>query len=231
MNRISKKLLGFCCLILAVFFNSCQKESYDQANLDNLQSFSGFSAFNAIQGTKNLQLLVDNKVVNKTGEEFGTGGYLGYRTIFPGKRNLELSSLGNQTYFKREDLFDVTKIYTYFFYGKTNVQVIVTEDETLKSNPGKLKIRVINLLADGKIKLDFNYSNSKVSYNFENRIYGYSEYNASTNFKFLISSTDKKYNDMEIAFTGKDRSVNTIVIYSDLNAEGKEELKYKILEL
>lgn len=232
MIRINKNLLGAFVLILSFFMHSCAKDSTENLNASLNDAFAGIAAFNGIQSTKNLQFLVDGKLINKTEDDFSTGGYLNYRTIFPGKRKIDIVSTGNQIYHKSEREFKDSKFYTYFLFGKNNVEGLVTEDDIIKSNPGKLKIRVVNLVDDlHPIKLDFNYLNSKFSYNFDSRIYGFHEYSSKERFKFIISSTDKKYNDLEISLAGKDRSVNTIVIYTELNNEMKEVLNYKILEL
>ena len=87
-------------------------------------------------------------------------------------------------------------------------------------------------MSDSKLKLDFQYLNSKVTHDMEDRVFGLNEYSSKEDFKFEISSTDRKYDNIEINLDGKDRAVFSIVLYSDQqeNAE-KREIKYKILEL
>jgi len=102
----------------------------------------------------------------------------------------------------------------------------------IKPETGKMKVRLVNLVSDSRLKLDFQYLNSKVTHDMENRVFGLNEYSSKEDFKFEISSTDRKYDNIEINLAGKDRSVFSIVLYTEQeeNSE-KREIKYKILEL
>jgi len=232
MIQFNKNLFGIGLLMLSVLFHSCAKEDLVNKEYDSGSTFAALSVFNAIEGTENLQVLVDDKIVNKTDENFDTGGYLNYRTVFPGKRKLELISPRGHIYYKNEHDFKASKFYSYFFYGKENAEKLITEDELIKPDAGKLKFRVINLVSDSKIKMEFTYLNAKHSSNFDNRTYGFNDYSYKESFNFKITSVDGKHQALEIPFEGKDRSAYTIVIYTDLNeVKTGNELKFKILEI
>src|SRR5690606_28085364 len=119
MVQFNKNLLTVVLLFLTLFCWSCGKEDAmaDGPSLDS-QNFAGIAAFNGIEGTDNLQLLVDDKVVNKTDENFQSGGYLSTRTIFPGVRRLVLSSPKGHVYVKRDLEITPAKFYSIFFYDK-----------------------------------------------------------------------------------------------------------------
>ncbi|WP_313191503.1 DUF4397 domain-containing protein [Sphingobacterium sp.] len=228
----NKYLLPVIALCFTIFMQGCAKD--DGMGPENLDSdgFSGIAAFNAIEGTSNLQLLIDGKLINKDNENFSTGGYLNHRTLFPGKRLLELKTTKGAVLYATEKVFQSPKIYSYFFYGANNREPLVTEDDVIKPETGKMKVRLVNLVSDSRLKLDFQYLNSKVTHDMENRVFGLNEYSSKEDFKFEISSTDRKYDNIEINLAGKDRSVFSIVLYTEQeeNSE-KREIKYKILEL
>ena len=227
----NKYLLAVIALCFSIFVQSCAKDDGVGPENLNSDSFSGIAAFNAIEGTSNLQLLIDGKLINKDDENFSTGGYLNHRTLFPGKRSLELKTTKGAVLYATEKVFQSPKIYSYFFYGN-NKEPLVTEDDVIKPETGKMKIRLVNLVSDTKLQLEFKYLNSKLSHNLEDRVYGFNEYSSKEDFKFEITSTDQKYDNIEINLAGKERSVFSIVLYSEqqTNVE-KKEIKYKILEL
>lgn len=229
----NKNLLAIVLLCFSVFMQSCAKDDgLNPENLDGRDGFSGIAAFNAIEGTSKLELFVDGKLVNKDGEDFSTGGYLSHRTLFPGKRSLELKTGKGAVLFATEKVFQSPKMYSYFFFGEYKREPLVTEDDVIKPDPGKMKLRLVNLVSDSKLKLDFKYLTSTISHNLEDRVFGLNEYASKEDFTFKITSTDQKYEDIEISLDGKDRSVISVVLYSDLQVEGdKKVIKYKILEL
>ena len=228
----NKNLLAIVLLCFSIFIQSCAKDDgISPENLEGRDGFSGIAAFNAI-GKNSLILFIDDKQINKEGDYLNTGGYLGHRTIFPGKRSLELKTEGGEVLYATEKVFLSPKMYTFFFFGENKYESLVTEDDVIKADPGKMKIWLVNLVLDSKLKLDFKYLTSTVSHNLEDRVFGLNEYASKEDFKFKITSTDQKYEDIEIPLDGKDRSVISVVLYSDLQVEGdKKVIKYKILEL
>ncbi len=229
MFRRNKNLLGILAICIGLIFQGCSKDDDSLSNLESTHDFSGLAAFNAIEGPDNLQFFVDGKLINKTNEDFSIGGYLNHRTVFPGNRKLELKNLDNQVFFSADKKFESTKIYTYFFFGK-NSQPVVTEDDMIKPDAGLMRVRIINLVTDSKLKLDFDYLSTKYTSNFDNRVFGSNEFSSKVNFKFRVSSPDKKYESIEIPLDGKDRSVYSIVVYSSQEDEGRV-LKYRKLEM
>lgn len=232
MNRLNKNLLASVFLFMTILFVGCSKDELNVSSEElNHQDFAGISAFNAIEGTENLQLLVDDKVINRTDENFQTGGYLNPRTIFPGDRKLSLISPKGHIYYKGEIKTVASKFYSIFFYGQVNATIMIAEDEFIKPANGKQKVRVVNLVSEGNLKLSYNYLNSQESYDFKERVLAYKEYASNEKITFNLSSTDGKYEAVKFEFDGDDQSINTIVFYTDINKEtSKREIKYKIIE-
>jgi len=233
MVYLNKYFLICSLVVTSLFFKSCAKDDGSALNYDNVSSFAVIAAFNGVEGTDNLYLKVDGKVINKDSEIFKVGGYLNHRTVFPGKRTIELMSPnGSRGYFKEDKDFSGSKFYTYFFFGKDKVESFVTEDDIYKPAPGLMKIRVVNLVSDSKIDASHDYQSKPSQINLQSRTNGFQEYASKEKFTFKVISADKKYEAIEIPFSGEDQEIYNIVIYPEIGTEtGRRQLSYKIIQI
>ncbi|MGO1596920.1 MAG: DUF4397 domain-containing protein [Sphingobacterium sp.] len=216
---------------LLLLFGCAKDDSLDIQD-DHLTNFAGLAVFNGVEGSLGMQLKIDGNLFNKDSERFAIGEFLNHRTVFPGKRAMEVRVGKTAKAALMDDFeFEASKLYTFFFYGRESVDYLITEDDLLRPEDGHTRFRVVNLVDDAKMRMDVQSPSGSFSHHFNEPVREYEELPAGS-FAIKLAASNNRYAALELSFQPEDYSINTLVIYTDWDTErSKHVLRYKLIEL
>lgn len=146
------KYIYFLLFVSTVLHISCSKDSMDDSTPNSFEAgFSSVAVFNAIPNSTELTLSIGEKMSEKTvvtsSDNLGFGKYVKHRNWFAGSYDVFIQnqeSVGIETAKKRLSLTS-GKFYSLFLYRKNVLQSVLTEDNVILPNEGKVKIRLAHL--------------------------------------------------------------------------------------
>jgi len=106
------------------------------------------SIYNAIPDAPELDMTVDNRLINPRAFHFGDNVY--YQNFYAGSRTFQISPFGADNVIADTTVTLVDgNAYSIFMADVYNkAQILVTNDSAAVSEPGKVKVRLINLSPD-----------------------------------------------------------------------------------
>lgn len=232
MVRTSLYLKTPWILLTVLFLMGCAKEDTPGELGNTTSNFAGMAAFNGIEGSEGMEIRIDGKSLNKDNERFSTGQFINHRTVFPGKRVLEMREReGGRAGTTDEFDFHAGTLYTFFFYDAGSMEYIVTEDDLLKPQNGHARFRVVNLIHDAKINMKLKSSSINFTHRFDEPVRKTEELPIEQ-MSITVSADHQRYEPLSLTFEPNPHSINTLVLYADGDGlSTKKTLAYRVIEL
>ncbi len=230
MKSIIKKVFYSILLVSLSLLASCQKDMQKMDDLD-LKNFAGLACFNGLSINNSLNMKIDEKFFSSEIEDFPSGSYIPYRTIFPGDRTISLQAKYASSYlFKGPMKFEANKLYSIFFYGSNKAEYLLSQDELNLPNNNECKIRVVNLIQDKGVK--FAIRNSSKT---ENQPLGIEVSEFKTQqlepLHFTTTLIDKELPELNFTLNPINKGIYTICLYVQINPVDQQKIyKYALIK-
>lgn len=222
----------FLLLLGVLLLLGCAKDEDVGVSESPYADFAGLAAFNGVEGSTSMQLRIDGKLLNKDNELFAVGDFLNHRTVFPGRRKVEVSDRKASKPALVDDFeFEAGKLYTFFFYGEGPMEHILTQDDLLKPQQGKIRFRVVNLVDDAEINVRVSSPSGSFSHRFDEPGRRNDELSVES-LEIRLSADNDQYAPVEFSFQPDDHSVNSLVIYTNRDSlSSRKVLAHQLIEI
>jgi len=180
---------------------------------DGTEVFSSVAVFNAIPNSTGITMFMgqgnQQKAIITSSDKLVYGGYVGYKNWYTGSFELTIENqVGNTKESARKNIFlPKGKFHSLFLYRNTEVQTVLSEDNVIRPNEGKAKVRVAHFsdnlstvnLYDGVDKVALIQNTKALS------VSEYVEVDISKLHDFNIQTTDGK---LKLTMKGEEKLVN-----------------------
>lgn len=230
MKFTQLKVVIISILSLTFLFSSCAKS--DMNNFDNpTGGFAAVSAFNGMGYGAPIEMMIDQKMVNSGDERLTSGGYIGFKTVFPGSRKVEIRFAGGSSYHVQEQVdFKSKNFYSYFFYGLKEFKYLVSVDDLSVPRPGMAKVRIVNLIENQPVVVNSVQGNSQSSFTAKVEVTNFMNVPLGE-IKYDIQIAGTRSGNISFELDPSDQKLYTICLYAVTDEASKTSTwKHKIIQ-
>lgn len=230
MKFTQLKVVIISILSLTFLFSSCAKS--DMENFDNpTGGFAAVSAFNGMGHGAPLEMMIDQKMVNSGDERFTSGAHIGFKTVFPGSRKVEIRFAGGSSYLVQEQVdFKSKNFYSYFFYGLKEFKYLVSVDDLSVPRPGMAKVRIVNLIENQSVVVNSVQGNSQSSYTPKVEVTNFMDIPLGK-VKYEVKIADTRVGSLSFELDPLNQKLYTICLYAVTDEASKTSTwKHKIIQ-
>lgn len=230
MKFTQLKVVIISIFSLTFLFSSCVKSDMD--NFDNpTGGFAAVSAFNGLGHGAPLEMMIDQKMVNSGDERFTSGAHIGFKTVFPGSRKVEIRFAGGSSYLVQEQVdFKSKNFYSYFFYGLKEFKYLVSVDDLSVPRPGMAKVRIVNLIENQSVVVNSVQGNSQSSFTAKVEVTNFMNVPLGE-IKYDIQIAGTRSGNISFELDPSDQKLYTICLYAVTDEASKTSTwKHKIIQ-
>lgn len=230
-----KNWLSFLVLFSGILF-SCSNDdllSNHQQDFDP-NGMAVLAVFNGVLGSDQMDVLLNGERQNSGTENFRYGEVLRHRTVYPGKRKLQVSwRAGNQTITPPALDVDLLagKNYSLFLTAGNPITLSLVEDDLLLPKDGQFKLRFANTAPNGSaVSLGTNDDISRFFSAVEiGKMSAFSTFEVGE-FALQFSGSGNSRASKTFDFKPVNRGVYTIWLTGNLNASEQSNAIFSVIK-